>query len=383
MESERWSMAGCKGRFFLRGNIIWYKRGRSVCISTGLQSTRQNRKLAGEKILLMENPEFETAANAPRTVLDAFEQFLKQSLNTKHKNTLYQYGYAYKFLIIENVPLNIQKIRNVIDNALHKPLGKRTQKTYLQRMKSFFQFCVKNKWLSENPIDDDYKIKLPDKIIEIYSDYELNIIFDYWERDETYLNYLKLLYTCAFRRSECMELTWEQIWHGRQFRPQIIFQSSKFGNRPDFFPLAEPVREIFEALPSYRHRTGKVFPYNDVRNLSRRFRRGMQELEIQSQTIAFKGYGRNLHTFRKTRITKWLFEDNLTPQVVSVLSRDSIETIMKYYAQTDSNNLTQYIKNCTTFVPPTAKNTAEYGTKTSMRNTKQLINTNTTTGAKR
>lgn len=344
--SERWSMPGCLGRFYTRGkgNIIWYKRGRGVNISTGLELTRQNKRIAGDKIRLMENPEFISNDNKPATVYEAFEKFMKSSANVKHRNTLEQYVYSFNAILNKSVPLDIHAIQTVIERALEGSLAKKTLKTYIARMQSFFKYCVKNKWLEENPIDEQYKIKVPKKIIEIYSQDELDEIFDYWKRDDTYFSYLKLLYHCALRRSEGMNLTWEQVLTNNKFRQQIIFPHSKYGDRPDFFPISDSTREIFTQIPSYKEKSGKIFPYNSEDYMSQKMKDGLKILNIPIQTTNHTGYGRNLHTLRKTRISQWLFADNLPPQVVSKLSRDTIQTIMEYYAHVDNDNLVQYIK---------------------------------------
>ncbi len=360
-----YSMPGCKGRFFVRGkkSIIWYKVGNRMK-SCGLIYNRKNRKIAGDIIAESESPEHFRNENHPVTIIQAFKIFIEQSKNTKHKNTLQQYIYSFKSYITEDLILNDDnKITlHIENNLLKRNHASKTATVNLIRLSSFFNYCIEREWMRKNPIIKTLKPKKTEKIIEIYTPEEIKKIFDYWQ-EKNYQFYLLIqtIYICALRKNEAVNMEWDQVLNtDGDYRQSIMFEKSKFGNKPDKFPLTDKLKNIFDQVESRKESKGKIFNISDYsRTIDYRFNKGLEALNIPKYTVGdgntkqmnISGierkrkavYGRCIHTLRKTRISEWLYTEKLTPQIVSKLSRDSLDTVMKYYAYTDSDELGKYV----------------------------------------
>lgn len=124
-----------------------------------------------------------------------------------------------------------------------------------------------------------------------------------------------------------------------------MLKTNKSGTKPEFFPLADPIILLLNKLNLPDDPNTSIFDYNleKITYLRSVLDEVLIELKIPKHTIEKTGRGRSFHTFRKTRITDWLFKKKLSPAIVSKLSRDSIKTIMKYYAAFDTQDFKQYI----------------------------------------
>lgn len=342
---KNWSMTGCKGRFYVRGkkNIIWYQDGRSYRISTNLEYSRANRQLAADKIRQMEMPGVVSEA---RTIFSAFREFIELSKQSKTENTIRNYLISFKRLISQDFRLEYYlDIRQMIENNVQMNdanLSKKSLNLYLKNMRAFFNYLVEKEYMFKNPVLKSMYFKIPEKSIEIYTEEELHKIFNYlkYERKKHhYYEYFKIIYYCALRRSELLNMKWDHVKDRNRFRPEIIIPKSKFGNRVDYFPITDELREYFEEIPQ---NTEYVFNING-NMFNNALNKALIAMEIDKHTEIANGNGRAIHTFRKTRISEWLYKQNLELQIVSQLSRDSIATLMKYYAKMERKKLRDYL----------------------------------------
>lgn len=343
---KNWSMPGCRGRFYVRGinNIIWYQSGRDYRVSTGLEYNRANKQLSADKIRQIEMPGVVSQTN--NTIFSAFREFIDYSKQTKTENTIRNYLISFKRLISQDLRLEYYlEIRKMIEDNVIKNqfnLSNKSLNLYMKNMHSFFNYLVEKEYMLKNPVLRTMYFKVPDKPIEIYTEEELEKIFNYLKYEKkkhSYYEYFKIIHYCALRRSELLNMEWDHIKEKNRFRSDIIIPKSKYGNKVDYFPLTDELKEFFANIPQIDK---KVFNLNGTM-FDRAIRKALIAMEISKQTEIYGGNGRAIHTFRKTRISEWLYKDKLEIQIVSQLSRDSIATLMKYYAKMDRAKLKKYL----------------------------------------
>lgn len=102
-------------------------------------------------------------------------------------------------------------------------------------------------------------------------------------------------------------------------------------------------KNIKTSTKNYTKLINPVFSLPDMRHVSRLLDRSMKELGIPKQIISMPGTGRNLHTFRKTRITHWIVKQKLSLQTLEYLTRDNYRTLKKYYADMEHEDYRKYV----------------------------------------
>jgi len=349
----KWTEPGCRGRFYYRGKtkIIWYyidgKRK-----SLKLKYSKKNKIIAAEVIRQEELSGIDRLeSNRPQDLKEAWELFKNTFTGRKAKNTITNTKFALTSLIGDNYDLEeSRKLTKIVEgNIQSSSLMPRSVNSYLASLKAFFNWLKENNYITDNPVKQSLKLKVPDKQIEIYSEDELQQIFDYWKtRNKEFYLFFRFLYETAFRLSEGLTLTWKQVKFGKKWHTDIFLPKSKFGDRKETFPLYDEIKTILEQVKSYSNgiaTNSKVFTLPHRRNILKHFDRSLENLEIPKHVLYQYGTGRALHTFRKTRMTHWVEKQFLPEIVVEKLSRDNYETVRKYYVNLDNMQLHQYMKS--------------------------------------
>lgn len=345
---KSWKYPGCKGRFYVRGqnNIIQYHY-RNERKSLGLPYSIQNRKIAGEKILYYENRNLYVRDNMPKKISEAYYYFENTFNKKKRPKTIINTKLAIrKFITTDYECVETDIIHDcIIYEINNSKLLPRSINSYLRSLKAFFNWCIRNKIMpNENPINTDMFIKIPDKMVDIFTAEELKKIFDYWKnKNKEFYYFIKFLYLTAFRKNEAKDLVWNQIWNNNNFRDEILLPKSKYGNIYETFPLADNLIDIIRKLKSWKKKEGKVFILQDIRHLGRMLDKSMKEMDIPKKTYETAGNGRSFHTFRKTRITYWAVEEQLPIIVLEKLTRDNYQTLRKYYTKLEIKDYKKYI----------------------------------------
>ena len=349
---NRWSAPGCKGVFYIRGKnkIIWYQIDRKRR-SLGLIYGKQNKEIAADIVRKEELTGLSNLSiNTPKNNSEAWIEF-KESHTQKKFNTINNTKLALNSLIGEDFNLDqLENISSIIEQRIiSTTLSPRSVNSYLASLKAYFNWMIEKKYILENPIIKNLKIKIPDKKIEIYSDVELQAIFDFWKgkNTEMYL-FLNFLYETAFRINEALTLKWKQVINANKWYDSIFLEASKFGDRKESFPLSEAIINILKQVKTYTEKPeqqNSVFSMPNKRNINKLFDNALKELEIPKRLQYDEGNGRAIHTIRKTRITHWVVKQHLPEIVVEKLSRDNYETVRKYYANLDIMDLQKHLKS--------------------------------------
>lgn len=354
---KSWKIDGCRGRFYVRGkkNIIWYEAADHPR-SLKLPFNRRNRKIAGE---LVQQEELRSIRRPqdPALFTDAYKLYFENVLSKRSDGTKQCYANAIGNIIEECLIFETDKIQEIIENKIYNLLNKKevskiTINNHLTYLHAVFNYFVKKKWIEENPVNQDFFFKVPNKPIEIFSDNEMAKLFNYWaKKDFQFYLFLNLLYKTAFRISEALELRWWQVWQNDAWHNEIILKKSKYGNISEGFPLAPVIVEILDKTKTDREPDNYIFRLADSvgkihyrTNIARRFTDSFKRLNIPLSNYMLPGRKRSIHTLRKTRITEWIVKDKLDVITVKKLSRDNIQTVLKYYAALQSQDYQQYIK---------------------------------------
>lgn len=346
---KSWKIDGCKGSFFLRGknNIIWYRRSRNERFSTGLKYTPKNRIIAARKI---EEEEGRGLINTDiKTIGQALDYFVNSTRHKKTKSTHNTYNVTFGIIFPDhNVLINDFKyIHQRLEDLKNSDRSNSTIYNYYNMVAALYNYLIKRKIINSNPIERTDFPKVQSKVVDIYSENELNNLFEYFKvKNYDFHLYLRFLYTTAFRMNEARTLKKSQVIIDNEFREQIIIGKSKFGNKTDYFPLTKSVQDILLETPGIwdKKPDDYIFECSGVKQstISNRFRSGMEKLNIPHKTVDYKGKGRSIHTIRKTRITNWI-KAGISIHGLEKLSRDNYATVRKYYDAVENTSYVHFV----------------------------------------
>ena len=154
-------------------------------INLHLKDTKLNRKIAdkikGQKELELKN----TPITFQEKILtnEAIKRFIN-SKKYKSKNTIQNYSSA--LLRLKAIPkryvkeLNKDDMTLLIDKMKAEHKSEETIKSYLRNLKIFFEFCIKQNFISNNPVPN-YKTKR-NSVVKIISDEALSSIFQHFRK---------------------------------------------------------------------------------------------------------------------------------------------------------------------------------------------------------
>jgi integrase len=184
------------------------------------------------------------------------------------------------------------------------------------------------------------KIKIPVGSVRIFTDEELAMIFDYTKKNyyDDYL-FIDFLYYTAFRFKETYNLKISQYKTNGKFDDYITL-ISKNKKKTDKFPIDESLRQKIERIEDYYNSKDRLFEswIKHYTTYQVHIRQIMEELGI------YKYFKTSAHTFRRTRISYWLYKKKLPITQVADLARNTIEVIAKHYAYFDDYDiLIQYL----------------------------------------
>jgi integrase len=335
---KNWIMPGCKGRFYVRGknNIIWYRRG-AERKSLSLPFTPANRKIAADIIIAEENPNV-YSPKSNETLNDYFIKYIEHSKTINYENTLRSKIRTGELFFDKIFSINETKefynyIVNKLSNSNYSSVSK---EHYIKYIKAFFNWLISQEILEKNPFKD-YKIKVVRRPIITYTEDELEKIFEATKKETQIYVIVRILYITAFRINELLNLEWENIIENGIYKTKIEL-TNKMKTKKEYFPINQEMIDLFEML-DIQKKTGKIFKWR-YESYVRNYKNTIQELGIKKNTYTNKDS--LFHYFRATRITEWV-KKGYSSAIVSKLSRDNINTVMKYYNNLDLDDLSTYI----------------------------------------
>lgn len=258
-----------------------------------------------------------------KPLIDAFEAFLGEYAEFRAKKTREQYIYSMKFFFPDPNILtnNIESISQAIQTAKKSAkVSETTINSYMRSLRKFFNWCVKKKWMKENPIDND-NIPKPDRPEpKNWEDEELERLFEYLKKQDVEFYCLcRLIYVTSMRIHQALELRWENILRD----DECIRIKRKGRKEPYYFPITHQVESVLQILTPLSKDQETLFQWKSVSR-----HRLYDRLNAACDELGIDRNGRAFHVFRKTRITK-LAEKN--PLLTSQSSDVSMKTMENNY----------------------------------------------------
>ena len=87
-----------------------------------------------------------------------------------------------------------------------KNMSASSQSSYSRQINTFLNFCVRRKWLAENPFSKDIFPKDPDKEIIVFTDSQIEQIFEAAKTNKSLFVALNLLSMTGFRISALVSI---------------------------------------------------------------------------------------------------------------------------------------------------------------------------------
>ncbi len=255
---------------------------------------------------------------------------------------------AFKYLIKVTGDLLIDRVtyrhgEQYKGKLLERGSSKNTVNMYIRAMKPAFGWAVKIKMLSENPLDHCKQIKVTQKPIRLYEDWEFWRLLRFAPNDR-WRAILIAARTTGLRRGELLNLTKDNIRDG------FIFVEPKRNTERTWewepkdqeirkVPIIEPLEEILSRLSCYYplltdRRYENLLRLKKVGLLTGRVRKCPDEnFRRQFVNIQRKAFGKQIgdfHSWRKTFITNML---NELPDyfVLRLSGHSNPKTMVTYY----------------------------------------------------
>jgi integrase len=215
---------------------------------------------------------------------------------------------------------------------------------YSRQLYTFFQYQVKAKFLSENPITP---VKSENKIPEAIPKSDLQTILDYLQGNniEGYW-IIKFMYLTGLRISEAISLTWNDI----DLEEGIMYVNNIKVKRRDPRPLLSPALELLREIKAATNRK-KVFLYTNTSCVF--FYRaqaklwGERDSKGRLKKKAIRKY--HLHQLRKSFLSK-LVEDGVSLEDAQVLAgHKDTRTTLKYYIQHNLKKIANRVNSTVKF----------------------------------
>lgn len=336
---KNWIMPGCKGRFYVRGknNTIWYRRG-TERQSLSLPYNNINRKIAADIILAEEHPEI-YVTKSKETLNDKYLEYINEKKIINQKNTIKNkkniaVKYFDKTFYLTETTEHFNYVLSKFSLSLNT---KSTLHRDLSLIKSFYNYLTEKDLIKKNPFKN-YKIKVIQRGIITYTDQEIDILLNHFKNDIDMYYIIKILYYTAFRVMELMNMRWEQIYSNGQYLENIQL-TAKFKDKQELFPMTEELKTYFDIFKKDGTQ-GKVIKQFSYSTAKKRMTEAFIKLNLtKNHSTNKENY---FHYLRATRITKWA-EQGLSAIIISKLSRDNIDTVMKYYNNVDNTKLHRYL----------------------------------------
>ena len=151
-----------------------------------------------------------------KSVQDAYEHYLAEKERVGlSKNTTREIKTVMK-PFVKAFSYNLTSSIQEVDLAKFIQKGKVAPQTQNNRQKvyhKFFNFCLKQDWVSENPLRRYDKIKIVHDTVQIFTPMEAKTVIETaaHENHEILLPYITLMMFCGLRNSEASKLPWDKI----------------------------------------------------------------------------------------------------------------------------------------------------------------------------
>lgn len=198
--------------------------------------------------------------NQPQNIVQKFEEHLRDIRRTsnhtvrsyvsdvkKLEEFLLQQKWIEKNLKETDLPgITIDRLRTYLSNAYQNHLSSTTMARRVSGLKSFFDWCEKNKWMDQNPIPFLETVKVRKSLPHVPSEEEMQDLLNFQKQLDSSPRdaaMFELMYGCGLRVSEIVNLNWNDISFDQS---QIHVRDSKRG-KSRIVPFSQTVTEVLKA----------------------------------------------------------------------------------------------------------------------------------------
>lgn len=263
-----------------------------------------------------------------RRVLDDFEYYLKIERRMSF-NTVEAYVRDVS-AFFENIGVSHEKTDSdhIIKYMSSLTVSKRTQARVLSSLKSFFDWCILEKYREDNPCDRVDSPKIGRTLPDVLSVEEVEQMLEYYdEDDELSLRnkaILEILYGCGLRVSEVADLSVTDIFPKEKF-VRVIGK----GNKQRIVPMSDVT---LDAVENYlKARTAQTSEHVFLNKFNGRLSR-ISIFNMVKDCAAKTGIRKNIspHTFRHSFATHLIENGADLRAVQEMLGHENILTTEIY-----------------------------------------------------
>jgi len=252
--------------------------------------------------------------------MDEYLRYKKQNFARRTYETDKQrLGWVYEF--VGNVPITKISTDTIVDYVDYRleNVKRSTVRINLICWKAFMNYCLKRKYISENPFSLYPIERVTGRVVYLSLD-EVRLLQEYEDPARPWLNKLiNLALLTGFRRGELATLAWKNI------TPHTIIVMGKTGQRE--FPNNNRIQSLLDSIPRVSQ---WVFPVK---------RYPEKHLDPDTITLAVKDAFRklgfpdeySLHTLRHTFASHLALQGVPIQQISLLLGHKDLETTLIYF----------------------------------------------------
>lgn len=326
--ADRWSHPLYRTGFVLNRGGVAYTEINGVRLSTGLMFVPENKRVALEilerRVLEHLNPQEHKQG---MMLSEAAKEFAAVELSGMTSHTRKHYRQMFEKFLPLDCDLNDS---DVLQTVLKQQIadfggGDSSLRTYMDKLHRFFAYCVKRRWMQENPMLFIAKPKKNKASKRTFERYEVEaIIAESRKRNRVeFALFVAFIGETAMRINEATRLRWRDVDASR------ILVDGK-GGRERQFPL-KPFPKVAAVLEELRLLTGggeKLFTFTDSM-LQHYIRQTCERLGMEA---------RSFHAIRRMVENEWIFERGMTVHVAAELAGHSVAVQERAYKRQATYN---------------------------------------------
>lgn len=380
---ERWeSTMYAKAYCYSRGGVAWmyvHHNRKTVRKTTHLRWLVENRP-AAMALLDIEarnliHPELKP--KEPGRIISLGEaQLLFKGDKEEHWNRLSTnqrkhfkraFGFYFEGFDLDHLLTYDEMLEHIVARnlaAMNGSLRDSTREKYLQYLRMFFDWCVKEELIVENPVRDD-NVEFPERLekdeVLVWEKREMEAFIKYFdtlaetsvheeqvENAKLFSIAFRLFYLTAMRPVEMIRLRWPDITpssiriDGKRFReskPKVRYfplrvtkVKHKATRKTRIEMWLEEIRTVLKELERWKGKWGsRVFPWSNQNKFGKAFRDAKEHLVATKALILGPNDTRAVREFRHTAINVWEEELELEWLTTCDLAGHNPAQRLRYY----------------------------------------------------
>ena len=324
--SKNYNIGYCYERYGIVYTRIKNKRRTTILTWRNDSETKDKAlKILDERMKEFLFPEIkrQEVQNPTLTVHDVIKRYNEIKGNQFTKDVKQLYNRSFKYYFTENIKMNYDDIFNHIVLMNNKNIiALTTRIKYLQYLQTFFDFCVKQQYIKENPIKVIGIPKKPKKTEQqIIEPEDMDTILKHLRSNEKLVEYailFEFLYLTAIRIGESLKLTYNESINEEYIK---IFGKGSIWRQFPLKPFPR-IKELIEESKKYS-KNGKLFRWNFNNKPELIFKKALKDLNLNPKAT--------VHTLRASAEYRWVNVVGISYDIIVELSGHSFAMIEKHY----------------------------------------------------